>query len=308
MRSKTWTGFRSVLCPIDFSDNSRTALRYAEAIALRGSATLRVVYANDPLLLAAAAAALHDRRLVQRSAKELQAFTESTLPVHSQKQLHVTSHVSTGDPADEIIKAAARHRSDLVVIGTHGLTGVGRLLMGSTTLGVLQRTKVPILAVPRAPERATASTPSSSWPGEEIVAALELDHSAGRDVESAARLARWFGTSLLLLHVVNEIARPDWVRGDLSAHDQTRVAHAQRRLDRLAARASSHVKISSRVTCGSIASEITALALAERTGLVITALHDRRGWFGARRGSISYHVLTRAATPVFAYPPHWRLR
>src|SRR5580765_201827 len=111
MRSRTWTGFRSVLCPIDFSDSSRTALRYAEAIALRGNATLRVVYANDPLLVAAAAAALHDRRLAQRSAKELQAFIESTLPVHSQKQLHVTPHVSTGDPADAIISAAARHRS-----------------------------------------------------------------------------------------------------------------------------------------------------------------------------------------------------
>jgi hypothetical protein len=41
---------------------------------------------------------------------------------------------------------------------------------------------------------------------------------------------------------------------------------------------------------------------------VITALRDRRGWFGARRGSISYHVLVHAITPVLALPPNWRCR
>src|SRR6476646_4395633 len=72
-------GFRSVLCPIDFSEQSRLALRYAEAVARRGNARLIVSYANDPLLVAAAATALRDRRLAQRSGNELRTFIDATL-------------------------------------------------------------------------------------------------------------------------------------------------------------------------------------------------------------------------------------
>ena len=56
------------------------------------------------------------------------------------------------------------------------------------------------------------------------------------------------------------------------------------------------------------ADEIAALAAAERTRLLVTALRDRRGWFGARRGSVSCHVLSHAVAPVLACPPEWRAR
>ena len=148
-RPKRWTGFRSVLCAIDFSDQSRLALRYAEYVALLGHAVLTVVFVDDPLLVAAATAALHDRDVSARSVRELQSFIDATLAPSSRKRLRVRARVSTGLPADEIIKAAIRCRCDLIVLGTHGLTGPNRLLLGSTTLNILQRTSVPVLAVPR---------------------------------------------------------------------------------------------------------------------------------------------------------------
>ena len=176
-RSAPWNGFRSVLCPIDFSEPSRLALRYAEAIALRGNAALTVAYANDPLLVEAAGAALHDRHIAKQSASELRAFIDETITAGSQKRLRLKSEVSTGHPADQILRAATRRRSDLLVLGTHGLTGAGRLLVGSTTLTILQRTTIPVLAVPRPEQRPTTDV-LPSWPGERIVAALALD--AGR--------------------------------------------------------------------------------------------------------------------------------
>jgi nucleotide-binding universal stress UspA family protein len=238
----------------------------------------------------------------------VQDFVESTLPMRSRKPLHLRLSVSAGRPSDEIIKAATRGRSDLIVMGTHGLTGPDRLLMGSTMLGILQRAMIPVLAIPPTAGTAPATTPVPSWPGQPIMAALELDESPEKDVEIAARIAQWFGASLLLVHVVGEIPRPRWLKGDLRAHDRIRVARAQRRLEELGDAARSLVKTESRVICGPIPDEIAALAAAERAGLLITALRDRRGWFGAKRGSISYHVLTQAITPVLAYPPRWRPR
>jgi nucleotide-binding universal stress UspA family protein len=305
MRSKRWAGFRSVLCPIDFSEHSQRALRYAEAIALRGKAVLRVVYVNDPLLIAAAAAALHDLEFAERSGHELQEFINATIAPGSRTQLRVKAHVAIGNPPDEILKAANRSRTDLIVLGTHGVSGADRLLIGSTTLSVLQHTTVPVLAVPGAGAHLVTS-PSRSWPGERIVAALELDSGAGKDVDVAAHLAGWFGSSLLLVHVVSDIAAPAWLKADLSAHDRIRVASARQQLDVLAAQSQKHVATDARVVCGRVADEIAAVAATERTGLLITALRDRRGWFGARRGSISYHVLSHAVTPVLAYPPQWR--
>ena len=300
-------GFRSVLCPVDFSEASRLALRYGAAVAARGKAVLKVAYVNDPLLVAAAAAALRDRTFVKKSAQELREFIETTLPASTRKSIDLKPQVSTGDPAGEIIKAAARGRADLIVVGTHGLTGANRLLLGSTTLSVLQQSTVPVLAVPAA-GHGPATTPSSSWPGERIAAALELDNSAGRDLDIAARIADWFGSSLLLIHVVSGMAAPAWLNADFGAHDRARVATAQQQLNALIARSRRGVAIETRVVSGDVADEIAAVAAAEKTGLLVTALRDRRGWFGARRGSISYQVLTHAAAPVLAYPPSWRPR
>lgn len=301
--SKHWPGFRSVLCPVDFSAHSRHALRCAVAVALRGKAALRVVYVNDPLLVAAASAALHDRRLVKRSARELKAFINATVPAKTRARLRVTSAATIGDPAEQILKHASVRRTDLIVLGTHGLTGAKRLLIGSTTLTVLQRTKVPVLAVPDGHARRGGFDPSRR-----IVATLDLDGAAVGEVDVAARIAEWFGSSLLLLHVVGNIAAPAWLTGDLSAHERIRVAQAQQRLERLAVSAQRRVPTETCVTCGRVADEIAALAATQDTGLVISALRDRRGWFGARRGSIAYHVLSHAVTPVLAYPSKWRPR
>jgi universal stress protein A len=304
---RAWAGFRSVLCPVDFSEDSRRALRYAAEVAARGDGLLDVVYVNDPLLIAAAAAALHDRSLVKRSAKQLDEFIDATFTASARRRLRLRSHVATGNPGHEILKAAARRRSDIVVLGTHGLTGAHRLFIGSTTLNVLQHTTMPVLAVPRAAE-SRPTGPSKPWPGKRIVAALELDRGVGHDVDLAARIAVWFGSSVILVHVLADVVAPAWMTADLGAYDAIRSARAQRQLERLVNRGKHAVTTAVRIVSGRAGDEIAAVARAERSGLVITALRNRRGWFGASRGSISYHVLTHAASPVLACPPNWRAR
>lgn len=147
--AKRWAGFRSVLCPIDFSEHSRRALEYAAAIALDAKAGLQVLHVSDPLLVASAAAAFRTRQLQAQTARELQTFIEGTLPPRTRTKLGVTADVLVGNPADQIIKAAARHRADLIVVGAHGVNAAKRLLVGSTTLDLLQRATVPVLAIPR---------------------------------------------------------------------------------------------------------------------------------------------------------------
>jgi nucleotide-binding universal stress UspA family protein len=303
-RSRPWAGFHSILCPIDFSDQSRLALHYAHAIAVRAKAALHVCYVNDPLLVAAASSRLRYPGIVTKSKRELRTFVESTLPDRSPKRSLLTFSALAGDPADQILKAAERHRADLLVLGTHGLTGMERLLLGSTTLSVLQRTKVPVLAVPRAKE-GIDSRPSPSWPGDRILAGVELDGDSRADIDAAVRLAGGFGSSLLLVHVIAPTTAPAWLSGDSSVRQRKLLAKAESRLNKIAAATRSDVPVEVRVVCGRIADEISAIAASEHVELVVTALRDRHSWLGARRGSVSYHLLTRAIGPVLAYPPEW---
>lgn len=298
-------GFRSVLCPVDFSLHSQRALRCAASVASRAKGTLVVAYINDPLLITAAALKLHDRHADRRSHQELDAFVAATLSPQRRRRMRVTTDVLKGAPVEQIIALQRRHNSDLIVVGTHGLTGTDRAILGSTTLGLLQRAPVPVLAVPRM-KRATRW--SARWPGTRIVAALELDRPAARDALTAARIARWFGASLVLVHVVNGVKVPPWLGGDLTPRHLVRIGDMQRKLHVLAMRAARVVPTETRILYGRPADELAALVPAEHTELLITGVRDRRGWFGARRGSVSYHVLTHATTPVLAYPPRWRFR
>src|SRR5262249_39879748 len=212
-----WRGFRSVMCAVDFSERSRQALRYAEAVARRGLGTLTVLYANDPLLVAAAAAALRDGDLVKRSAAELDAFVDETLQAGPRKRLRVRTQVSVGDPATEIMKTANREGSELIVLGTQGLSGADRLLLGSTARKLLCRTTRPVLAVPGGAMK-ISSGPHREWTGARIVAAVDLERPAAREVANAGLIAAWFRRPLLLAHVITRLAVPARVGGRVMAH------------------------------------------------------------------------------------------
>ena len=147
--------FRSILCPVDFSTPSRTALRYAVAVADASDGHVTVLFVNDPLLTIAAAAAAYDARVIARTTDtELKTFARKALSGTRLPGRGVRFAVALGKPALEIVKLARQMRADLIVMGTHGLSGASRLLLGSTTEHVLRKADAPVLAVP---PRATRS-------------------------------------------------------------------------------------------------------------------------------------------------------
>ena len=161
-------------------------------------------------------------------------------------------------------------------MGTHGLSGLEKVLIGSTTERMLRRASVPILAVPSIPVGANgAQAPGAAWPGAAILAPMDLGEQSTRDIRDAELIARAFGTGLVLVHVVPPLQTPPWYRADLSAHHRMLVAKAQRQLESLAKTVGPGVNIETRVVAGRPADEIAALAAEERIGLVV--MHRRKG-------------------------------
>jgi nucleotide-binding universal stress UspA family protein len=290
--------FRSILCPIDFSSHSREALQHAVAIAKRFGGRVAVMFVEDPLL-AAAMSGSSARKLIARTRIELERFVTRSIAPLRPVQNEIAHVVATGNPADEILRAAKRSRSDLIVIGTQGLSGFRKLFFGSTTEQVLRQVDIPVLAIP--PSKRSRSKGAHPMTIGRVIAPLDLTGEWQSDAMRAAKVAAAFGAELLLVHVLTPIQAPPWLGSAARGTDRQRVERARAALDRIATRLSSDHEISCRVVTGNPADEIAKLSKGA-TSLAVMSLREDSGVWGARRGSIAYRVLTHSSTPVLALP------
>jgi nucleotide-binding universal stress UspA family protein len=118
-------------------------------LAAAAGGQLIVLYVNDPLLDAAAAAAAYDTKAIARQTDtELKRFCGKALDGSKLPARNIRYAVVFGNAAPEIVEAADSMGADLIVMGTRGLSGATRLVLGSTTEHVLRKAGVPVLAVP----------------------------------------------------------------------------------------------------------------------------------------------------------------
>jgi universal stress protein A len=289
---------RSILCPIDFSDPSRRALRYAAAFAARVDAALVVLYVNDPLLSTAAAAAGYDeRQLAKRTDTELRRFVRKALPSATDRT-RIRYSTATGEPHRLIVRATREFEAHLIVMGTHGLRGPRKVLLGSTTERTLRDAAVPVVAVPhQAPRR-----PPRGWPAGPLVAGIDLGPHARSDVTAVAAVARMLGSDLLLVHVAPEVHAPSWFK-PRRADDDADLTSARSKLARLAADAAgTDVPVSFRVVRGEPAMALGRVAKRTNAGTLVLVLRPGKGLFGMARGTVTYRTLTSATTAVIALP------
>jgi universal stress protein A len=148
-----WT---RICCAVDFSGCSHVAFDEATALAARTATTLTVLHVYPPARPATIAAdmlawtppdveakALAD---LERPMEELRARAEAVLG-----KGRVELRLVPGHPAEEIARLAKEGRHDLVVIGTHGRTGVRRLVLGSVAEQVVRTAPVSVLVVRETP-------------------------------------------------------------------------------------------------------------------------------------------------------------
>jgi nucleotide-binding universal stress UspA family protein len=275
-------------------------LRYAAAVAQREAGRLIVIFAHDPLLAAAASLAYNERKLAETTRVELRRFIASAVGAPAADA--VDDLVVVGDPAREIAKAVRRSGCDLVVMGTRGLGGAGKLFFGSTTDRVLRTANFPVLAVPPGTNR--RSKPPKAWPGS-VLAAIEPGQRATANALEAADVARDLEARLLLVTVVPRLQTPVWLRRHGRAHDGRRVLAARAKLRALAATLG-HPAVSVRVLTGDPADQISSAAADAGVGLIVLSLRSETRLLGARQGTVTYRVLCRATMPVLALAEHQR--
>jgi nucleotide-binding universal stress UspA family protein len=286
----------TILCPIDFSDQSRHALRVAGALAARYQSRLIVLSAVEPMLAEAARASLKLDLAKTETEPALAAFVKETWPGDAPPVTPVLE-VRVGKSDDVILDAAARDSADLIVMGTQGLGGIRKWLVGSTTEHVLRRTTVAVLAVPPA----THATSPLFGQGP-ILAATDLTESSVAAASDAAELARKFDIPLLIAHIVEPVTVPPQWRSLLEESDEARTADARAQLEQLAGQLPGG-RLERIVLFGHPADTIVALAEERKPWLIVMGLTGHQGPFSRRPGSIAYRVLSSSRTPVLIVPP-----
>ncbi|MBI3869831.1 MAG: universal stress protein [Verrucomicrobia bacterium] len=140
-------GIKSILVPIDFSDCSKKALQYALPLAKEHQASLTLLYVVPPVYGAGEYGgfdyAQWEAGMIAGGEKELAKLVVDGV----RGEVPADTLVRAGSPAREIIETARSLPADLIVIATHGRTGLKHVLLGSVAERVVREAPCPVLVV-----------------------------------------------------------------------------------------------------------------------------------------------------------------
>jgi nucleotide-binding universal stress UspA family protein len=131
---------RKILFPTDFSHLSDAALDHASALARDTGASLLIVHVEEPPMAYGGGEMYYG--IPEPDRAEIRRMTEAVKP--TDPEVRYEHRLVEGSPAEEIVRVADEEHVDMIVIGTHGRTGLKRLLMGSTAEQVMRLAKCPV--------------------------------------------------------------------------------------------------------------------------------------------------------------------
>jgi nucleotide-binding universal stress UspA family protein len=148
---------RSILLPTDFSECANYALSYATSLARSAGAKIICVHVIEPVVPTVGYTGMTEPLPIADISEQLEDSAERELPkiagCDECEGLEVEDVIAHGDAASEIVRVAGERSVDLIVISSHGRTGLGRLFFGSTAESVVRHAPCPVLVVKPPNER-----------------------------------------------------------------------------------------------------------------------------------------------------------
>jgi nucleotide-binding universal stress UspA family protein len=132
--------YDDVLVPTDGSDGAKAALEHGIAIASKWDATLHTLYVVDTRLARSGPLLETLRNEGRQAIREIEVSG-------TQAGLSVVTEIVEGSPFEEILDYVTEYSIDMVIMGTHGRTGLDRIVMGSVAERVVRRSPVPVLTI-----------------------------------------------------------------------------------------------------------------------------------------------------------------
>ena len=288
--------FDSILVPTDGSEHATRAAEHGAALARAFGASLHVLAVIDTRTAGGPFSGddLEDETLDRMTADAEETITAITDAIDVSGEIQTT--VREGAPADEIRTYRDDHDVDLIAMGTHGRTGVGRYLAGSVTESVVRQADVPVLTV-RATDRSRDTAPY-----DDILVPTDGSAPAAAAVEPACEIAAQFDARVHALNVVN--------LGDVAAGSEYTLpknlidsleSQGEKETERIATRArESGVEAVTQVVTGSPATDILDYAAENDIDMIAMGTTGRTGLNRFLMGSTTERIIRHAEMPVLA--------
>jgi nucleotide-binding universal stress UspA family protein len=295
--------YKTLLVPLDGSAFSERALPLATALARASDAAITLIHCawSKPKPGEATGAAQ------QRAVREAQTYLSGVASRLAPENVVIQTHAPSALPADGILAETAQGAADLIVMCTHGRSGLGRVLYGSVAEAVLAKSPVPILLVhPTGPVPDLADGGSSS-----ILVPLDGSTLAEASLPAALDMARALGSSVHLLRVVapNVGYYPDPMLGQPYVSDagerviQEEIAEAEGYLKKISAGLAGDVTLHSLVRLGWPSESIVDEARVSGAKLIAMATHGHTGLADLLMGNVALDVLRRSGLPLLLVRP-----
>lgn len=290
-----------ILCPVDFSEHSARALTYAAKLTAWYGAKLLVVHVMPPLPPATTSALAGTARTLTE--RNLRAAIDA---VRTPGLDADTTLVESGDAAGAILDTADSFDADVVVMGSHGRSGVQRVLLGSVLEALLHRSRRPVLAVPSHVDPAHLVSGAAL---REVVCAVDLATPSLAALAYALAMAEEANAHLTLLHVIEvppellHPPQPPYEAFDAEAVRTEAEADALNRLRKLVPEhARDYCTIETSVLEGGVSRQVLRLAGNRQADLIVLGVHGRNALDLAVFGSNSKDIVRQATCPVLIVP------
>jgi len=298
------SGRPSILCPVDFSEASAGALRYAAAIADHFAARLIVLTVEDPLLTQAADLGTGVLWTPEECKREIEQFAVKTFDENPPTLATLEYEAAVGKPAPEILRVAREQSCDLIVVSTHGLTGMRKLFFGSTTERILRETTRPVLITPPL-DPGPIRVEDARRLIRRILVPVDLTPASVHQSQIARGLAEALDVRLILAHVIEPVKSRLAARLNLARVEADRRSIADDAMEELMATIPLRLQPEALLAYGDPAEELAKVAHDRQAGLVVIGLHGSP-LLGPRMGSTTYRLLCLCSTLVLALPPQPR--
>lgn len=305
---------RHILCPTAFSDGSRRAFDQAMAIARWSGARVTLLHVVPP---PGAAGAAPDAHMVASAAvlpadhDALREEMRQCLEAPATPQGAVDVLVREGPAAGEVVRQTESLRPDLLVMGTHGRSGLTRLVLGSVTEHVLRDAPCPVLIVP---PHLPDAVPATSALYASILCPVDFSDASEQALRFAVSLAREAGGRLTVLHVLGHDlqATPDMYDTLISdsrlsdeEYQHRRALFArQRLLEIVPGVADVDCRVEVMGPDGPPAHAILRRAAEQQSELIVLGVQPRSGSNLLLAGSTTHDVLRQAACAVLTLRGH----
>jgi nucleotide-binding universal stress UspA family protein len=197
------------------------------------------------------------------------------------------------DVVDAILERAAALPADVIVVGTHGRSGLRQFILGSVAEKVVRRASCAVLTVP----------PTASEDGfsslRRILCALDFSAGALRALHYARDLAARCAAQLTVLHVIELPPDvPDLLQPDLTSYRARRFEQARAHMTAVLEPVRAACEASELLLVGRAGREIVRVATEQESDLVVMGVHGRGTADLAIFGSVTHHVVRHAPCPV----------